>query len=322
MINNKKLLRQRFCKDYNLPINVYGDEVFQYYMDLYDFFPKKVYDDIVKTIEEKYKGSVELWLDYCGGVRDSAINEILSSTEYSWFNSIDITTFDIPPICGERMCYNGNTDGKHFISIDLRKANFQALKYVGVLKDNTYEDFIKRHGGDDYIANSKYLRQVIFGKLNPSRQIKVEKYLMYKAYESIKHIVDAEELVLYSFNSDEIIFEVPNELHNVLTHLTIDRLITELKDIISTEVNIDVRVEYIEVNKLHIKNSNGTQIDAFERLNYITNEVTLKKASTTFFPQIYKLWKGKDINEKDRTFYFEGQLAIFNEPLILDKNDI
>ena len=51
--------------------------------------------------------------------------------------------------------------------------------------------------------------------------------------------------------------------------------------------------------------------------NFITKQSKLKKASTTFFPQIYKLWIGKPINEKDRVFFFENQLATFNESLKL-----
>lgn len=313
---NYKRLRQRFCKDYNLPINVFDDLIFQYYSELYDFFPMDVYNNLLKVIEYKYDGNVELWLDYCASVRDKAINSIMESDIYKKFNECDLSKFDIPNICGERNCYTEYTNGKHFISIDLRKANFQALKYVGVVSDNTYEDFIKRNGGDEYIVNSKYLRQVIFGKMNPKRQIKVEKYLMYKAYESIKHIVDAEGLELYSFNSDEIIFEVPNDLHNMLNYYTMSKLTEELRDIIKYNVGVDVRVEYVKINKLNIF-SNDTQIDAYERINCVTNETKLKKASTTFFPQIYKLWKGMEIDVLDRVFFFENQLATFNEPLIM-----
>lgn len=311
---NYKRLRQRFCKDYNLPINIFDDLIFQYYTELYDFFPMDVYNKILKVVEYKYDGNVELWLDYCATVRDNAINSIMESDAYKEFNNCDLSKYDIPNICGERNCYTEYTNGKHFISIDLRKANFQALKYVGVISDNTYEDFVKRNGGDEYIVNSKYLRQVIFGKMNPKRHIKVEKYLMYKAYESIKHIVDAEGLELYSFNSDEIIFEVPNDLHNMLNYYTMSKLTEELRDIIKTEVGVDVRVEYVKIINLNIF-SNDTQIDVYERMNCITNEEVLKKASTTFFPQIYKLWKGMEIEDLDRVFFFENQLATFNDSL-------
>ena len=35
---NSKKFYQRFVKDYNLPINVFEEDMFRYYMGLYDFF--------------------------------------------------------------------------------------------------------------------------------------------------------------------------------------------------------------------------------------------------------------------------------------------
>ena len=64
-----------------------------------------------------------------------------------------------------------------------------------------------------------------------------------------------------------------------------------------------------------IVSANGTKIDAYERTNLFTNQKTLKKASTTFFPQIYKLWNEMLIEDYDMVFYFENQLATFNQEL-------
>ena len=177
-INNIKKFRQRFVKDYNLPINIFDDNLFEYYIQLYDFFPYPRYKETIEKIENEYDGCVEKWLEYCASVRDNAINGVMETDEYKKFNSMDLSQYNFTPICGERSCYTEETNGKRFLSIDLRKANFQALKHVGVISDVTYEQFINRFGGDDYIANSKYLRQVIFGKRNPSRPIKIEKDLM------------------------------------------------------------------------------------------------------------------------------------------------
>ena len=35
---NKKKLYQRFSKDYNLPINIFDEEIFEYYKVLYKIF--------------------------------------------------------------------------------------------------------------------------------------------------------------------------------------------------------------------------------------------------------------------------------------------
>lgn len=316
-INNIKKFRQRFVKDYNLPINIFDDNLFEYYIQLYDFFPYLRYKETIEKIENEYDGCVEKWLEYCASVRDNAINGVMETDEYKKFNSMDLSQYNFAPICGERSCYTEETNGKRFLSIDLRKANFQALKYVGVVSDATYEQFVNRFGGDDYIANSKYLRQVIFGKMNPSRQIKIEKYLMSKVYESIKDITEKYGLTIFSMNSDELIFEIPKEFYSnwPTDYENARKLAYDIYNLVEENVGADIKVEYIEVKRLPIVSANGTKIDAYERTNLFTSQKTLKKASTTFYPQIYKLWNEMPIEDYDMVFYFENQLATFNQEL-------
>ncbi len=315
-INNIKKFRQRFVKDYNLPINIFDDNLFEYYIQLYDFFPYLRYKETIEKIENEYDGCVEKWLEYCASVRDNAINGVIGTEEYKNFNSMDLSQYNFTPICGERSCYTEETNGKRFLSIDLRKANFQALKYVGVISDVTYEQFINRFGGDDYIANSKYLRQVIFGKMNPSRQIKIEKYLMSKVYEVIKDVTEKYRFTIFSMNSDELIFAIPEEFYNNCQEDENTReLINDIYNLVGKNIGVEIKVEYIEVHRLPIVSANGTKIDAYERTNLFTSQKTLKKASTTFYPQIYKLWNEMPIEDYDMVFYFENQLATFNQEL-------
>ena len=79
-------LKQRFVKDYNLPINIYDDRLFSYYIGLYDFFPVDTYVKLCQNIEEKYGGNLSLWLDYCAKVRDAAIFGVIESDKYKSFN--------------------------------------------------------------------------------------------------------------------------------------------------------------------------------------------------------------------------------------------
>lgn len=303
-------LKQRFVKDYNLPINIYDDRLFSYYIGLYDFFPVDTYVKLCQNIEEKYGGNLSLWLDYCAKVRDAAIFGVTESDKYKSFNDSKnlLKEYDIDIQIGEHSLYSQETDGKRYVSIDLKKANFQALKFVGVLDDASYDDFIRKYGGDDYIVNSKYLRQVIFGKMNPGRTIKVEKYIVSKIHEIVSPVFL--DWKLFSFNSDELIYSLEDFYPSEDNLNSIVKAVKELLD-------IDVRAEYVEIKKLPIVNANGNNIDAYVRTNINTNESVLKKASTTFFPQIYKLWKGKEIQDEDLYVYFEDQLAKFVEPLRL-----
>ena len=54
-INNIKKFRQRFVKDYNLPINIFDDNLFEYYIQLYDFFPYLRYKETIEKIENELK---------------------------------------------------------------------------------------------------------------------------------------------------------------------------------------------------------------------------------------------------------------------------
>ena len=305
-------LKQRFVKDYNLPINIYDDRLFSYYVGLYDFFPVDTYVKLCQNVEEKYGGNVSLWLDDCAKVRDAAIFGVIESDKYKSFNDSKnlLKEYDIDIKVGEHSLYSQETDGKRYVSIDLKKANFQALKFAGVLDDVSYEDFITKYGGDEYIINSKYLRQVIFGKMNPGRTVKVEKYIVSKIHEIVSPVFP--DWKLYSFNSDELIYSLNNFYPG---EGTLNSIVGAVKELLG----IDVRVECVEIKKLPIVNVNGNNVDAYVRTNINTNESVLKKASTTFFPQIYKLWKGKEIQDEDLYVYFDDQLAKFVEPLKLIK---
>lgn len=313
LISNRKLV-QRFVKDYDLPINIFDAWHFEYYAWLYDFFPLKVWECLEETIQERFDYSVEKWLDYCQGVRDNAINCIKNSNGYAEFNLGDMSQYAVKPPVGERSCYTEETDGAVFLSVDLRKANFQAMKYAGVLYDDTYDDFIERAGGDDYIKGSKYLRQVIFGNCNPSRQVTIEKYLINKTYEFIMKSYAHQSLEVFSMNSDEVVFKVISEFGLPETLSVFEKEIKE-------NLNINVKAELFQVKKLYIVNHNGNNVDAYVKRNLVDGTEKLKKASTTFLPQIYKLWKGLNITYHDREFYFENQIATFSHDLILKNND-
>ena len=312
---------KRFTKDYNVPINIYDPDIFDYYTKLYDFFPRDIYKNLLETIEKDYNGDVDAWINYCAGVRDKAINFIKEQPEYQELLKSQRYALNTVSLgVGERSCYTHENNGKRFISIDLKKANFQAMKAYGFIKEDTYEDFIKSFGGDDYIANSKYLRQVIFGNLNPLRQVNKEKELISNAYHLVEDMLThdksgADVASIYSFNSDEIVLMVyPNYKDDEYIKETIKAAEEKIKN----ELGTIVKIEYVEIEDLKILNYKDDSVEAYVRKNLITGEEKLKKASTTFYPQIYKIWKGQKITDADKLFYFEGQVCSFINELKQD----
>lgn len=315
--NNKKL-RQRFCKDFDLPINVFDEKYFTYYSRLYDFFPTEMWEWINKKVENEFGGNVEEWLNYCGQFRDRAIIETMDTPEYKEFNTKDMSEWDLSvtlPKVGEHSMYTEENDGRYFISIDLKKANFQALKYVGVIKDETYADFVDRFGGDKYIKESKYLRQVIFGKMNPGRTVKVEKFIMGKIYTLTHQWIEDMGYEFFSMNSDEIVFRGIEGKWKPLS----EGACGEMEAMIKDWLGFDVRVEHVRVDWLDIENNNGNKVDAYVKTVMKSQPIsTLKKTSTTFYPQVYKLWKRKPIVDEDLVFYFNDQVARFENELVIN----
>lgn len=324
LIGSLLSFRRRFVKDYNLPINVVDSPYFEYYMETYDWFPKKEYEELINDIEIRFGGNVNLWLEEYAEMRDEIITTIENTDAYRDFNTCDMKQWEIPKEMKnfpDMNIYNQSSIGKTFISIDLKKANFQALKWVNpdiVLDSDTYEDLIDSWGYDsEYMRTSKYTRQVIFGKLNPKRTITVEKYIMSKVYDVIindkMNFIGEYDAKLVAFKSDELIFEVLVENPVVGS----EQLFQYMKQLIKDNVGVDVHIDLFKVGRIETLNHNNITVDCYIRTNLLTGEEKLKSASQIFYPQLYKIWKGKEINEKDLVFLGEGQLATFLYPLKL-----
>ena len=318
-MTSKERINQRFAKDFNLPINIFRDDMFEYYHGLYCFWPEEEWEALNKEINEEYGGNMDLWLEHYAKTRDKIICTLEASTEYKNFNAKDMAEYAIPAEyknLPDRNIYAEDCKGKTFISFDLKKANFQALKYAGVIAEDTYEDFIDKYDKSFYFKKSKYSRQVIFGKLNPRRTITVEHYMMSKVIEACNSYFEMMTEVnakIVAFKSDEIIYEVDTPIDGI----TLKRY----SDWIKNKLHFDVRVECIQIDFLPIVNHNGNKVSAFVRRNVNTGEETLKSVSTTFYPQVYKLWKKLDLEERDRMFYMDDQLAIFIYPLTFNAID-
>lgn len=294
-------LRQRFVKDHGLPITVFESPYFDYFLDLYRAKPK--WDRLEKEIEERFEGNPGKWLDHYFKLRNTIIEDLERSEQYQAFNN-DPTLLDRFKTSGQidRDVYSGSNVGKRFLSLDLKKANFQALYYVipEIFKGaKTYEEFIGLYDESKIFQESKYTRQVIFGKLNPKRQITVEKWLISEIERTLNL-----DLPLYSKRSDELIWE--GELGG-------DRdLVKEVKD----GLGLDVKVEQFELEMIQKFTVDGRSVLGFVK-NYPDKPSTLHGVKSIYYPQIYKAWKGMELNEKmDLVFMYEEQLAHFDYSLV------
>ena len=134
--------KERFCKDCNISIRIFQEPYFTDRLTLYD----------------KFYGTREKW--------DIFLNELSKyNCEQYAVKHKNLPNKDI---------FKSSNDGKCFISIDMRKANFSSLHHYN--SDifggaESWEEFIGRYTGNQHIINSKYIRQVILGNCNPKRHI-------------------------------------------------------------------------------------------------------------------------------------------------------
>ena len=197
--------------------------------------------------------------------------------------------------------YKENNIGKTFLSIDLVKANYQSLKFIDkslVLNSVNYDDLISKFTDYMYIKQSKYIRQVIFGHLNPKRLQKIQRYLIEQV---ILYVLSHENMIEDSIvmaSNDEVIFEINDFLSDDFSNT-----FKEITNNIKNSLNIDVDIEIFTLNHLgmncyvkEFKNKEGYQFAGVSQI---------------YYPQVYKKYHNLPINDLDLTFKHDNQLVKF-----------
>ena len=248
VISNK--LKERFCKDCNIPLRLFHEPYFTDRLKLYD----KYYNTLSKWdlfVEElqKYNCEQDYFEEY-NRVKDAAINDIKKSDGFQRFNEEDMNKYsakytNLP----SKDIFKPSNDGKLFISIDMKKANFSVLKHYDsdiFGKAETWEEFIGKYTSNKHIINSKYIRQVILGNCNPKRQATYEKYIMGQVLEIL---IDVEKIGYFLneivfFSNDEIVIDM-EEYVNCLSN----RKITESK--IKEYFDVPFKVELFYLRKIN-----------------------------------------------------------------------
>lgn len=205
-------LRQRFCKDCDIPINIFDEPYFSDRLRLFDFLYDSISKwDLFKSEFAKYDSAIDYFTDY-SRIKDEAIEAVRNTEGFQLFSAYGVNDFSIKNKgFPSGRIYNPENNGRMFLSIDMKKANFSALHaYRNDIfgGSDTWEEFISRFTDNKHIINSKYIRQVIMGNLNPKRQTAYEKVLMDKLLTDILHAKVIGKENVAAFLADEIIFDV------------------------------------------------------------------------------------------------------------------
>lgn len=305
-VSNKA--KERFCKDCNIPIKIYQEPYFEDRLELYDRFYGTLdkWRIFIRELQ-KYKSEQDYFEEY-NRIKDAAINSIKNTEAYQRFNAEDMGKFSLNhKNLPENDIYKPTNDGKMFISVDMKKANFSSLQfYDGNIFGgaNTWEEFIGKFTQNEHIANSKYIRQVILGNCNPKRHITFEKYIMDQVISCLCNVVDKYSRIA-SFSNDEIVYEIttsgkPCDLKTIRNFIA---------DFLNSCLNITFNVELFSLHRIE-----GT--DGYCKKIYKDSgeyDIKLKCLNDHIAPFVMRYLLGEKIIDSDRVFYYKGTLAKFTE---------
>ena len=298
--------KERFCKDCNIPIRLFQEPYFTDRLKLFDkFYGTLEKWNIFLDELQKYHCEQDYFEEY-NRVKDAAILSIKESEAYKRFNEEDMNKYRVThENLPNKDIFKPSNDGKLFISIDMRKANFSSLYHY----DNsmfsgakTWEEFISKFTENKHIINSKYIRQVILGNCNPKRHITYEKYLMNEVLDVLIKEVGYwfDEIVFFS--NDEIVIDMDNYADCIR-----NRNITKSK--LEEYFDFPLNVELFYLHK--INGTDGYYKEIVKDINERSFE--FKCLDNYMLPFVIRNFLGEEITDSDKVFYHEGLLAKFIE---------
>ena len=179
-----------------------------------------------------------------------------------------------------------------YFSIDLRSANWVALKHydpnhINEL-GNDYIDFLSKFNLPKVFLHSKYLRQFIFGNVNPKRLIKVQRYLI---QEMVRKYQD--KLQVEGVRNDEVIFSFNDfkEIESIYGEIDHDKYKTKIFTIERVE---DFRID--------------TSYNVFGE---ILHKEMMGVDGTLFYIKLKEYITGEELDIRDLYFRSNGRNAIW-----------
>lgn len=183
-INAKAI--QMWSQYYKIPLATPNPKYLIYYIELYDkhYNIKKSLQLLINALT-KY-GSIEILKSHREQVFNKICSKLISIKEFER-SDIKFQSNLLPPKVN---IYSGIIPSYvpsyiAYISLDVKQANFNSYKYADVLMGNdTYQKLLdwcmKEHGEtiDPFLSESKYFRQLIFGKVGGKKCASIQKHFM------------------------------------------------------------------------------------------------------------------------------------------------
>ena len=310
MNNISSRLKGRFAKDCNVPIKLYDEPYFGNRIKLFDkYFGTVSKWDAFTNMLQKYPNE-EAYLAEYNRVKDNAIAYIKGTAAYERFNSMDMNQLAVKNknLPGKDIYHQRNI-GRIFVSIDMRKANFNSMRHFD--SDmfggaTSWEDFMRMFTDNEHIVSSKYIREVILGNCNPKRHITYEKHLMDELLSQLIGCGLQLDNVVF-FSNDEIIVDV--------TEYTIDDADKDGLYIAINMAPVPFKTERFQLKGIR-RTDTGAVIGYVRVLD--DGAMDFKCLNSLTFPFVLRNLNGEAPADEDLVFEHEGCLAKFLQPITVE----
>ena len=308
-----KQIRGKFVDDFQLPITTLEDPYFDKQIHLLEdsFGAATKYLELMTIIRDYFNGNPQAFLEHRRSVKDKILSEILASEGYKAMLADKSPLEDYTPLVGARELYTEEQDGGMFVSFDMVKANFQALRYVdpSIVRDcETWEEYVSKFTDIPYIAAAKQVRQEVLGKLNGKRLAAIERRIANEFAKEFKDRLGIYGFSLFSIKTDEIIFKFDGSEKQFESFKVLDQEFQGFK----------FRANKFRLHMRVFKRAlSDKRIVVYEKEDYLNaRRRILKAVPAIYYPQVYKLLNGMKINEsEDLIFSHEHELCMFKYPI-------
>lgn len=323
-------MKKRFVKDTGIPIQIFEEPYFTYYLDLYD----KIYNtrskfELLQNAITSVGGEEQLFEH-----RDHIIGRILTTIrEREGYKVFDAPKFDpnipITKEFGRRDLFTDDHDKHSFFSIDLRQANFQCLyRFDPAIFEGAkdFTSYIQRYTNIPHFIECKSLRQLIFGNLNPKRQQSFQRAMMEDVLAPLINRIGLTPNDAFFVSSDELIIRYRHGTDYDISEAwsCYERIASILwSHFINNHIDIRINIELFDVHKLHPQNMFVKHVRiADPRVTSLSlkqpNRFILRLVPAHFVPQLIRYVEGTELTDADLLFYYERMLCRWMEPLKFD----
>lgn len=304
--------RKIFIKNTGLPIPVYREPVFSYFVDLYKeiYNSSQLYDEFKQALEFTHSIGISFNM-YSSELMKQIHSQITNQPTYSKLvNDLRFILSSITKLPSNFNIYDHSNVNqlKYYISVDMITGNFSALKYYDVSLVSGYDNwnsFINQFTHLKYFANAKYFREACFGQLKTQKISQIQTFLLSQLYDKIKNVCN----VIGHAGSDELIISVTKDNISSVSHIISD-IIGQLPE----NVKNIWRVELYSTQS--IGNSN-----AFIKTVYNTDLSKIIKEKIAniekdFHAQAYKTVKHLPFRDFDLKSMKDGYLISYDDKYI------